>query len=34
MIGLDKGMDGLCRAIETRLVLEGFEFEAERMQTA
>ncbi len=30
MIGLGKGMDGLCRAIETRLVLEGFEFEAER----
>ncbi len=30
MIGLSKDMDGLCHAIETRLVLEGFEFEAEK----
>lgn len=30
MIGLDKGMEGLCRAIETRLALEGFEFEAKK----
>jgi hypothetical protein len=30
MIGLDKGMEGLCRAIETRLDLEGFEFETEK----
>jgi len=30
MIGLSKDMDGLCRAVETRLALEGFEFEAEK----
>jgi hypothetical protein len=30
MIGLNKGMEGLCRAVETRLDLEGFEFEAEK----
>ncbi len=30
MIGLNKDMEGLCYAIETRLALEGFEFEAEK----
>ncbi len=30
MIGLNKDMEGLCHAIETRLALEGFLFEVEK----
>ncbi|VVB65080.1 L-2-amino-thiazoline-4-carboxylic acid hydrolase [uncultured archaeon] len=30
MLLLDEGLEGLCEGIETRLALEGFEFEAEK----
>ena len=32
MKGLNKGFDGLCQAIETRLYLEGFDFQLERTE--
>lgn len=32
MMGLNKGFDGLCQGIETRLCLEGFEFQLERRE--